>query len=396
MGVATMYKMPDMIENYTVNKYKYVIIGAGVAGTTAAFELRKHTRDPILLIGDESGPLYNRILLPHFLKGTTPKEKLFVKQPGAYEEEGIDFVDDQTVWEIDAARRIVKTSAWEYEYEKLLLSTGSTPNGIEVPGVEPSDIFNLQTLHDAEAINAVLDQVKNPAVIGGSFIGIEFIGILAKHGKSGQLITKAPRLFENIFDDVADKIVTDHIQSLGFNVIKNNTGLISSAAADFIGLGVGVRRNLELAKKMELKTNRGIITNEYLETSAPDVFAAGDVAEFFHPLHRDYVLLGNWTNAETQGRVAAKNMLGRHAPYEIISNYSTSALGINIQTFGETDVSRSDSIVTRGGYEEKSYTRLLIKEGRVEGAILVNRLKDASPAAKLIKERLPYDTSLFN
>lgn len=389
-----------------VENFKYLIIGGGISGTTAAEKIRFLDPDSsIAIIDQENFPLYSRVMLPQYLEESLTREKVFLKHDSFYSENKITFLKGLVVKEVNTREKKVVFDSNEAHYEKLLIATGGRVKTLEVPGKEKKGIYYFRTLVESDQIFKRVKEVKNALVVGGGFIGLEFINVFFHYGLKMTCIVLEPYYWSNILDEISGLMIEKHLQEKGINFLfgeevrefigsewveKTLTKKGLEVPSEIVGIGIGIDLNTDFVKNTSLLINKGIVTNEYLETNVENVFAAGDVAEFKDVILEKTLVLGNWSNAAGMGRIAGFNMVGQRQKYQSVTNYSISCLGLNITFVG--DVSKEGvEILSRGSIEEGSYERILLRNGVVVGATLINRKKDYPVIAEAIKNRLKSD-----
>ncbi len=387
---------------------QYVIIGNGIAGTTAAEVLRR--ADPngcVTLITDEPYPLYNRVALPRLLKLQVREEKVLMRTVEAHEKLGIKLLLETKVRAIDPEERVVLTDrGQQLPFDRLLIASGGRPNRLEVPGADAYGVFNFQTLADTRAIMEALKTARRAVTVGGSFIGYElteaFLArglqvtwlirescFLGYHGyldeEGGEIVDRIARRagVEVIYEDEVAGVVPD-----GGRVKQVKTKRGRVIEADIVGVGIGLRLNTDFVKDTPIETNRGVITDEYLATAMPGVYAAGDVAEFWDVVTEERHALGTWPNAAAQGRIAARNMLGAGEIFVDVPDYTSGLFDSNIACSGivPRDHPEVESVkwVDR---ENLSYRRLFFKDGRLVGAVLIGEMKGRKRLLELIRTK---------
>lgn len=385
---------------------RYVILGGGITGTTAAEEIRKaDATAEITLIEQETHPLYSRVLLPHYVKGQIPREKVFLKQPNWYHDNNIEFMSGVRVLSIDAKNKFLATSEGrEIPFDKLLLATGSEVN------LAPHDIRGtayLHTLDDAEQLTSLIREIqmrpkedRHAAVYGGGFIALEFINIFAHFGFTQTVIMRGNGFWSKVLSPEAQAILATRVEKAGITLVTNEEGLTllgehelrgvrlndgREVPAYILGVGIGTHTDTELFADAGLMLAGGIVANEQLETNAADVYTAGDAAEFPHPLIGRRIQLGNWLNAQMQGRAVAKIMRGTPENYNLLTGYSTTLLGLPIAFIGDTSKQHAELVRHSEGTE--SMVDLYVRDGRIVGAVLIGDMKDRGVITKAIQER---------
>jgi NAD(P)H-nitrite reductase large subunit len=386
---------------------QYVIVGNGVAGTTAAETLRKGDPDSrIVLIDDEPYPLYNRIALPRVLKLTTAPERTIIKQVPWHAQNRIELLLETTVTAVDTAAKTVATDkAGAFSYDKLLVATGGTPNHLRVPGAEGTQgIYNFQTLDDTKAILARAEGAKAAVTLGGSFIAYELTEAFRHRGIPTTWLIRGPRFLHRIVDEdggaLVDRLASDvgvdthygeqaaEVHAEGGDVAGVTTLKGTHFACDLLGVGLGLTLRTEFLKNTPVLVRTGVVTNEFLETNVPDVYAAGDVAEFFDTYIDGHNQMGTWNNASAHGRTAATNMLGGHVAYDEVPYYTSTMFESQMAAIGTTPDVRPDmEALSRVDMNARVYRRLFFLEGRLAGAVLVGDIRVRRQLMQIIRSR---------
>jgi len=339
---------------------KYVIIGNGVAGTSAAEQMSKHDKGDITILSKESVPFYNRIQLNDFLPGYLSTSDLIVRDPEWYHSRKINLSLHSEVKSVDIFNHVIQcTNGDLYEFDKLLLATGGYPYRPEVDGNDLRGIFTLRTVEDAESIRNYSDRAKTVVIIGGGLLGLETGNGFLRMGKKVIVLETMDRLLPSQLDAPAAERLGYLLEQMGFELrvgvrvkqyLGDQSGSVQKVCladgeeikTDMILVSAGVRPDIQLAQEIELECNRGIIVNSELRTSCPDIHAAGDCAEY------KGMVYGIWPAAMEQGRIAGLQMIGKNVQYQgsLIMNRLKVA-GIELASAGEIDSdNRFESIVT--------------------------------------------------
>lgn len=378
-------------------------MGGGIAGYTAAETLRKLLPNAeIGLVSEENHPLYSRVLLPHYIKGKVPRERVFLRSADHLEKHNIKTWMGRVAALLDIKnKKVILDNNEEIYYVKLLIATGGRATSNLKPQTSNHHFF--RTIEDADKIISDLQALPadSPCVaLGSSFIALEFPSIFEKFGMKTIMEMRGPGFFHHVLDNESSALIEDVIAEHG-GVIKKNHSIESvGESAKFVGVGLGMEMNMEFAKNAGIGVGSGIVTNEYLETNAPDVWAAGDAAEFYDVIAGRNKILGNWMNAEMQGRIAAHNMTGERREFRLVSSYSMRLFDLVIAFVGDVMIDKDTKIVARGSRKDKSLTRIMLRRKRVVGATLLGNVADRGPITELIKngaeisdERLLEDKS---
>lgn len=379
----------------------FLIIGGGIAGTIAAETFRE--LDPyaaISIIEAESHTLYSRVMIPRYLMHQKKRDALFLRTISGYAQKKIGLYLSKVVSEINYQKREVRADTGEiFPYKKLLIASGGLPKPFSMPNSN-IPILRMHTLDDADDI---LSKMKNASgrevlVIGEGFISLEFIEVFLKNGFIPHIVTKERYFNEKKMGEAGGKIIEEGFLRNGVLIHRKTETMSSNGTEIFlrngerlapalIGAGVGIARNLESFGT--IKKNIGILTNEFLETSEENVYAAGDVAEFPDAYAGVARVVGNWTNSALQGRAAAFNAFAslsgeqdKRAPYQIVPAYNITNLSTKLTFLGFSD--DSDEVWEKF-YDATGVTRVFLKEKKIKGAVLINRFDDKIKIVELIQ-----------
>lgn len=387
--------------------YNHLIIGGGIAGVTAAETIRAHdAKNSIAIISDEPHLLYSRVLLPAYIKKRIPREKVFLRTLTDFESKNIVLLTGERVVKIDSVRKeVFLASGRAIFFEKLCIASGGALLPWGVAGADDiGGIFRLQTIDDADAILDFLPEMREAIVIGGGFIALEFLEFFFTHQIPVALLCRNKNFFGDSLDGDGIELIHTNFEKHHIHFMFGDEtetvfgpdsveGIVTKQrikiTGNVIGLGIGLSRRMELLDGSGLKKGeRGITTNEYLETNISGIFAAGDVAEFYDSIMGKYHTHGTWTNAFLQGEVAGSNMVGQKKSFRKVPSYSLANLGLHITFLGETDSKESDETISRRDPVLNKYERFFIKEDRLIGAVCINMFPDKQVLAKLIEDRV--------
>lgn len=389
---------------------EYLIIGGGVAGTTAADTIRAADKQAgIHIVSDEAYRFYSRIMLskPNFFLEKVPFDSVYLRSDTWAKENNIGFTLNQSAASLDRQQKIVTLGNGEQiGYNKLLLALGCNVVRWAIPGADKAGIHYLRTLDDAKGIIADVKRSKHAVVIGGGFIGFEMCDMLKLAGLATTLIIREKYFWEPLLDEASGRMIEAALKNGGVNIIyqtqveevlgeervtgvKLNNG--TTLPVDMIIVGIGTRSTTEWLAKAGIECNRGILANEFLQTNDPDVYTAGDVAEYGDTILNEHIQFGNWANAQMQGKTAATNMMGGHLPFRHVSFYSAQGLGTAIVFAGDVRVTPNRTVIQRGSPTDHGYTRIIVQDGEVEGATMINRTLDLMPLTKIIERDLKVE-----
>jgi len=369
---------------------KFVIVGAGRAGACAAAALRTEGfQGRIVLVGDEVEAPYNRPpLSKDVITGKVGAVDDLVFPAAFYQEQGIEIVLADAAAEIDPACGVVRlASGRSTAYDRLLLATGARPRTLLFDADSARRVHYLRTAQDARLIAERLTERPRVAIIGGGVIGLEVAASAASLGCAVTVIEAAERVMGRVIPrEIAACLVDSHARR-GVRVLTavrpvRVTGAQSQAsavvleggesiAADLVIAGVGVAPETALARAAGLAVEDGVVTDEFCRTSDARIFAAGDAARSFHPLFERKLRVESWQHAERHGEAAARNMLGREAPYRDVPWMWSDQYDLNLQAAGLID--DADEFVTRGRWEDGALIVFALRQGRLRGAAGLGR-----------------------
>jgi len=378
---------------------KYIIIGNGVAGSTAASHIRKHdSSGEITILTDEATPFYSRIRLIEYLAGEADEGGIVIHKKEWYEQNNIRLLTNTTAVDIDKERKEVVTSKGEtFGFDKLLLATGSFSFVPPITGSDKEGVFTLRTIRDAEGILSYSQGMKKVLIIGGGVLGLEAGNALRKRGFNVTVIEYFPRLLPRQMDPEGAEILKARLENMGFvfylgarskEIIGDDRarGLImedgAEIGADLIIISAGIRPYAGLGSKLGLAVNKGLVVNDMMETGIKDIYAAGDLIE-----HRG-VFYGIWPASEKQGEIAGINMAGGNSLYEgtTVSNV-LKIVGIDLAAAGDIDADGKYESVIQKDTEKYIYKKLVIKDNILSGAILFGDISGYRRVLKAIKNK---------
>jgi 3-phenylpropionate/trans-cinnamate dioxygenase ferredoxin reductase subunit len=385
-----------------------VIVGAGMAGARAAITLRSqgHTGRLVLIGAEPVAPYERPPLSKHYLRGEkSPAEIAITPKDTDWQGIGVDLRVDARVTRVDLHARAVDLADGErIGFERLLLATGSEPRRLPVPGADLDGVLLLRTIADADRIRAAITGGRPIVVVGGGWIGGEVAGCCRQLGAEVTLLTGSLGLLERqlgpevaaIYSDLHRRHGTD-LRAGEAAAIEGADGRVSGvrladrsllpAAAVVVGIGAAPR--LDLAQAAGLEVGRGVRVDPLFRTSAPGVWAVGDIAEAWHPLLERHVRLDHWAAAWFGGPAAARSMLDAGAPYERVPYLYSDQLDLSMEMWGVPH--DWDRVVIRAGDEPGSWTAFWLQGGRVVGTMLGNLPDARKPLEALVKARAVVD-----
>ncbi len=384
----------------------YVIIGDGIAGSSAAETLREeHPDAEITVITDEGEPLYNRILTKEFAKGKLPEAPIGIHEEEWYEDRDVDLRLNTLVVDIDVDEKTLTTHEGEtIPYGKLLLSIGGTPNQLPVENSDAEGIHHFWTFQDARRIREGAEEADTGVVIGAGLLGIDLAAICGAHDVDAHYIMRGDRWWryalsidgaEIIHDGMREKGVTPVFESGVERFEVDDDGRVEAAIdangdrydSEFVGIAIGLDFNTELVRGTDIETENGIVVDEFMQTNVDDIYAAGDVTRFYDVVLGEYAQNGAWGSAKEQGRVAAVNMAADDEAEEFrwVSSYSITHFDFPFLSFGHPTL--GDEYVEKK-YSETEWRRVAIKDGKVVGGVLIGDLSPQSRLKQLVREEI--------
>jgi 3-phenylpropionate/trans-cinnamate dioxygenase ferredoxin reductase subunit len=384
----------------------FVIVGASLTGAKAAETLREEGFDGrVVLIGSEAERPYERPpLSKDYLRGEA-EARPYVHDESFYGEHEIELRTSMTVERIDPGMSEVALTGGEtLPFDRLLLATGAQPRRIALPGADLDGVLTLRTIEDSEAIRARVDAGGRLVTIGAGWIGAEVAASASQRGCDVTILEMAQLPLERvlgaelgaIYRDIHTDHATEFIGGAAVEAIEGDSRVAAvrlagdrRIEADFVVVGVGVEPRTELARAAGIDTENGILVDEYLQTSAPGIFAAGDVANAQHPFYGTRIRVEHWANALNQGPAAARNMLGRGEPYDRIPYFFSDQYDVGMEYAGYA--AAWDEVVFRGDPESREFIAFWLEDKRVVAGMNVNVWDVNEHIQALVRARRPID-----
>jgi 3-phenylpropionate/trans-cinnamate dioxygenase ferredoxin reductase subunit len=387
----------------------FIIAGASLAGAKAAEELRARGFDGrVLLIGAEPERPYERPpLTKDYLRGESPREKTHVHVESFYAEQQIELLTTTTVTAVDPAASTVRLSdGREVGFDRLLLSTGAEPRRISIAGSELDGVHYLRTLSDCDALRGRLDAGGHVVVVGAGWIGSEFAASARQRGLDVTVIDPVELPNERIFGpeiagfyrDVhaqhgVELLLGEGVDSFeGSSTLERvRTGGGRTIDCDFAVVGIGVSPRDGLARDAGIEVDNGILVDHTLQSSAPHVFAAGDVANAWNPFFEQRIRVEHWSNALNQGPAAARAMLGDPVSYDRIPYFFSDQYDVGMEYSGYAPT--WDEVVFRGDRAAGAFIAFWLRDARVVAGMNVNIWDVNDHVQALIRSRRPVDVA---
>jgi len=393
----------------------HVIIGDGIAGSSAAETIREADPDAdITVITDEGEALYNRILIKEFAKGKLPEAPISIHEPDWYDERDIALELDTHVTTVETDANEIHTHAGDvYEYDKLLVATGGTPSSLSGYGIENADadgIDHFWTFQDARSIREHVESAEKGVVVGAGLLGIDLAAICGAQGLDANYLMRGECWWRYALDEEGAEILHDAMRERGVvpvfdsgvdEFVTDEDGHVEAAIdpngeryeSDWAGVAIGLDFNTEFLADTPIETNdNGIVVDEYMRTGVDDVYAAGDLTWFYDTILGEMGQNGSWGSAKEQGSTAGQNMVAdveaggeTDDPEEFrwVSSYSITHFEFPFLSFGHPTI--GDDGASRK-YSDTEWRRLAFKDGKIVGGVLIGDLSQQSKYKKLIRE----------
>jgi NADPH-dependent 2,4-dienoyl-CoA reductase/sulfur reductase-like enzyme len=383
----------------------FVIVGGGLAGAKAAETLRNEGFDgPVVLLAEEPEQPYERPPLSKgYLLGSDPREKARVHEEGWYEAHDVELRTATRAAALDpAAHRLTLESGESLPYAKLLLATGASPRKLPVPGADLDGVRYLRTLADSDRLLADLSAGgRRVVIVGAGWIGLEVAAAARHHDNAVTVVEPQPTPLHAVLGrELGGRFARLH-RDHGVDLFTDSTvrefrgqdGRVGSVVtdahaglpADLVVVGVGAIPRIELAAAAGLEVDNGIVTDHALRTSAPDVYAAGDVASSFRPLYGRHVRVEHWANALDAGPAAARSMLGQDVTFDRVPYFFTDQYDLGMEYSGLAD--HDATVVYRGDPDSGEYIAFWLEDGRITAGMNVNVWDVTDPIQALIRSR---------
>jgi 3-phenylpropionate/trans-cinnamate dioxygenase ferredoxin reductase component len=388
----------------SIRTYQHVIVGAGLAGVSAIEGIRE--RDPsgtILLIGAESHAPYDRPPLSKKLwTGKKTVADIALHPAQWYAGHGVESALGSRVLDLDAARHtlLLDQDHRMVRYGKLLLATGGIPRTLNLPGSDLPEIFTYRTLDDYNAIRGLARPGTSAVIIGSGFIGAEMAAALSLNRVEITMVYPENHLIPKVFPASLGRAVQDVYMAKGIRILRGQhpaafekegdrivtaTDLGATIRSHFVIAGIGVNPGTELAARAGVKLANGVLVDERMASSDPDIFAAGDMANFVYPSLGDRMRLEHWDNAIQQGLHAGRSMAGAREPFEAMPYFFSDLFDFGFEAVGEVDA-RLD-LVADWRTENETGVLYYLKDKKVRGVMMCNVWDKVDEARAIIREQ---------
>jgi nitrite reductase (NADH) large subunit len=379
---------------------RYLIIGDGVAGARAAVKIGEaDQKGEIQIFTEEAYPFYYRVRFPELVAGEVAIQDITIHTKEWYQSRGISLHLEERITEVHPEKKeVISQKGITYAYDLLLMATGGNAFVPPNKGAERRGVFTLRTMKDAIEMKEFSRGVNQTILIGGGLVGLETGGALLRRGVKVAVIEHNPRILPRQMDTEGAQILQRKMEGMGFSFFLNadSEEIFGKERVEGLRLkdervvegqmvivSAGVRPNLQLARAAGLETKNGILVNDQLETRSEGIFAAGDVAE-----HRGRCY-GIWPAAQRQGEIAGVNMAGGNLLYEgtVVSN-TLKVVGIDLTSSGEIDAEGKLECVVKSDREKNIYRKVVFKEDRIVGCILLGNVKGSLEILGAIEKKI--------
>ena len=388
----------------------YVIVGASLTGAKAAETLREEGFDGnIVLLGEEHERPYERPPLSKgYLLGKDDRSSIFVHEEGWYAENGVDLRLGVRVTALDpGAKQVSLADGGTVAYDRLLLATGASPRRLRAPGGDLDGVLYLRRVGDSERLRAALRGGGQVVTVGGGWIGLEVTAAAREAGCEVTVVEPEPVALYRQLGPELGGVFTDLHKEHGVvfrtresvTELRGSGGKVTGAVtssgavlpADLVVVGIGAIPATSLAADAGLDIGNGVIVDAGLHSSAPDVFAAGDVANAYHPLYRKHVRVEHWANALNGGPAAARSMLGQGVSYDAVPYFYSDQYDLGMEAAGLPEPDSYDQVVYRGDLAGREFIAFWLSDGMVMAGMNVNVWDVNDDIQALIRSRRRVD-----
>jgi 3-phenylpropionate/trans-cinnamate dioxygenase ferredoxin reductase subunit len=386
----------------------HIIIGDGIAGSSAAETIREADPDAsITVLTEEGEALYNRILIKEFAKGKLPEAPISIHSPDWYEERDIDLELNTHVVRVDTDAKTVQSHQGEsYDYDKLLVATGGTPTQLPVENSDAEGVHHFWTFQDARDIKENAENSDTGVVVGAGLLGIDLAAISAAQELDAHYLMRGQTWWRYALSEEGAEIIHEALRERNVTPVfdsgvdhfeTDEDGHVVAAVdpngeryeAEFAGVAIGLDFNTGWLRGSGVETDDGVVTDEHMRTNVEDVYAAGDITQFHDVLLGERAQNGAWGSAKEQGSVAGTNMVGDWdepaETFEWVSSYSITHFDFPFLSFGHPTLG-DDSVEKK--YSDTEWRRVALKDGKVIGGVLIGDLSPQSALKRLASKRV--------
>jgi NADPH-dependent 2,4-dienoyl-CoA reductase/sulfur reductase-like enzyme len=373
-----------------MSEFRFVILGGGMVAGYAAkqlVELGLKSGELAILSADTSVPYERPPLSKSFLAGKDTEDAIQINPGEFYTEHGIEVKLGCEISSVDPRRkRLTLQSGGEVGFNELIIATGAFPRTLDLTGAKLANVYYLRSLNDSKAIRHSAEKAKRAVVIGGAFIAMEVAAVLTQKGVNVTMVLNEDRIWKRIFSPQMSTFFEDYYSARGVQFVKSVTvkefrgdtavkaAVVSdgqSLPCDIAVAGIGVVPATAMLKTSGIALANGIVVNEYLETNQPNIFAAGDVAEYEDVLFGKRRRVEHWDNAVSQGQYCARVLMGERAPFKHVPYFFSDVFDLSYEYWG--DSSEADEVIHRGVLSSKSFSVWWLQQKRVVAAFAMNR-----------------------
>jgi NADPH-dependent 2,4-dienoyl-CoA reductase/sulfur reductase-like enzyme len=373
-----------------MNHSNIVILGGGMVAGYAAkqlVELGLPSGELAIVSADNAVPYERPPLSKGFLAGKDSEDSIKINPEDFYKQHGIEVRLRCEVANVNVKRkRLILQDSEEFGFQKLIIATGARPRTLGIPGSKLQNLFYLRTLNHSKTIRDAAEKAKHAVVIGGGFIGMEVAAVLAQKEIEVSMVLNDDRVFHRLFSPEMSSFFETYYRDRGVRLIKSmsvkefrgdeavKTAVLrdgQNIQCDLVVAGIGVRPAIDVVTNSGLDLGDGILVNEYLQTRHPDVFAAGDVANYQDVLFGKRRRVEHWDNAVTQGQYCARSLMGDRTPFRHVPYYFSDVFDLSYEYWGDSSV--ADQIIYRGDVSSKSFSVWWLHQERVVAAFAMNR-----------------------
>ena len=389
-----------------MNKFRYLIIGGGVAAGYAAQEFVEQGVSPGelgILSADHTLPYDRPPLSKAFLRGERDRASVLINPPEFYSDHGIVVRLATVVGRVDLEHKLAYTDDETISFDRLMIATGARPRRFDLPGSDLRNIFYLRRMDQSLAIQAAAHNIKNAVVIGGSFIGMEVAASLRQLGVAVDMVYMEDHVWEAIFTPPMSAYFENYLQAHGVGLYPGSqvkkflgAGQVTAVQlqngkilpADMVVAGIGVLPNTEVFAQSPLKIDDGILVNRFLETNMPDVYAVGDVARYHDVIFDRPLRLEHWDNALAQSKLAARGLLGKREKFVHVPYFFSDVFDLSYEYWG--DHRTADRVIYRGEVDQGSFSTWWLEGECLVAAFVLNRPdEERELAQELIRSGQP-------
>lgn len=385
---------------------KYLIIGGGLASASAVEQLvaaDPTAKGATIIISAEHTPPYHRPPLSKgYYLGKESMDDILVKPQTFYDENGIDVWYSRRARLIDPAAHVCELELNKsIKFEKALIATGSSVNRFTGPGRGLEGLHYLRTLLDSDRLKSTSEEWNEVVIIGASFIGMELASGFSQKNIKTTVLSREEQVWEKLNNPPVSDFFKRYFEQHGVQFILSDepTGFVGAGrvnsvhtksglklSTDAVVLAIGVHPNVQLAEESRLQVDNGVVVDEHLQTSKPDIFAAGDITNFYDPVFKRRRRVEHWDNAEKQGQTAGRNLAGAGEVYDAVSMFFSDVYDLTWELWG--DPSEADQVIQRTTPSKESICSVYVKDDRISCIFLMGEAAGESDTAhELVKER---------